>query len=57
MSEASLPHCAKCGRVEYDCICDEAVCCTCGRKLADEEIDAGRDQCFDCYCIDRGAAP
>lgn len=35
------------------CTCDAGKCCTCGCKLAKEEIEAGRDQCFDCFCIDQ----
>jgi hypothetical protein len=53
MSEASLPHCPDCGLVEYACTCDDGKCCTCGCKLCKEEIEAGREQCFDCYCIDQ----
>jgi hypothetical protein len=26
---------------------------SCGCKLDKEEIEAGREQCFDCYCIDQ----
>ena len=49
MSDLSLPHCEKCGRVEYDCVCDDGPCCECGEKLTKEEREAGRDICFDCY--------
>ena len=34
--------------LEYD---DEAsvTCLCCGKELTEEERDAGRDECFDCY--------
>jgi hypothetical protein len=43
----------ECGHVEYACICLEGKCFSCGCKLDKEEIEAGREQCFDCYCIDQ----
>ena len=43
----------ECGHVEYACICQEGKCFSCGCKLDKEEIEAGREQCFDCYCIDQ----
>jgi hypothetical protein len=43
----------ECGHVEYPCICQEGKCFSCGCKLDKEEIEAGREQCFDCYCIDQ----
>jgi hypothetical protein len=43
----------ECGHVEYACICQEGKCFSCGCTLDREEIDAGREQCFDCYCIDQ----
>jgi hypothetical protein len=54
MSELSLPRCDECGQVEYACTCeDEGICCTCGGKLTEEEIEADRDQCFECYCVEQ----
>jgi hypothetical protein len=50
MSDASLPHCEQCGRVEYDCECERNLCVDCGCELSDEEIACGRDMCFECYC-------
>jgi hypothetical protein len=54
MSDASLPHCERCGVVEYACTRDDGKCFSCGRKLDEDEIEAGRDQRFDCYCIEQG---
>jgi hypothetical protein len=50
----ALPHCEECGVVEYACTCHEGKCFSCGRKLDKDEIDEGRDQRFDCYCIEQG---
>jgi hypothetical protein len=50
MSDLSVPRCEECGRLAYDCICDEGKCFSCGCKLGKEAIEAGRDQCFECYC-------
>jgi hypothetical protein len=30
---------------------DETICQDCGEKLSPEEIDAGRDLCFECYLL------
>jgi hypothetical protein len=49
MSDASLPHCERCGIVEYACECERNVCVDCGCELSDEEIATGRHTCFDCY--------
>jgi len=50
MSDASLPHRKRCGRVEYDCACDDSyVCSEYGRELKDDEIATGRRVCFRCY--------
>jgi hypothetical protein len=49
MSDASLPHCERCGQVYYDCRCDEGKCSSCGEELTREEREADRDECFDCY--------
>jgi hypothetical protein len=54
MSDGSMPRCGDCGRVAYDCISHEGKCFSCGCKLDKEEIEAGRDQRFDCYCIKQG---
>jgi hypothetical protein len=34
--------------------CDESVCFSCGCKLDEEAIEAGREQCFDCYFAAQG---
>ncbi len=32
----------------------EHMCISCGDELTSEAIDAGRDQCFDCYAEHQG---
>jgi hypothetical protein len=49
MSEASLPHCEYCGRVEYACECKRDICVNCGCELDNEAIITRRDMCFECY--------
>ena len=43
----------ECGHVEYACIARKENALDCGCKLDKEEIEAGRERCFDCYCIDQ----
>ena len=50
MSDASLPHCDRCGSVQYACVCDVCQCADCGCELDEEAIAAGREMCFECYC-------
>ena len=33
---------------------DETICADCGEKLSQEEIDAGRELCFECYVLHQG---
>jgi hypothetical protein len=33
---------------------DDTICCDCGSELSEEELDAGREMCFDCYCVHQG---
>ena len=54
MSDLSMPHCEKCNEPEYACTCHEGECLSCGCKLDAEEIECGRDECFDCYCARQG---
>ena len=49
MSDASLLHCNVCDQPEYVCECVGHQCCDCGEPLS-QEIVAGRDMCFVCYC-------
>jgi len=50
MSDASLPHCEKCKRVQYDCQCYVGRCLDCGKRLSRVERECGREMCFSCYC-------
>jgi hypothetical protein len=46
-------YCPDCGQADYDCRCNEGKCSTCGDELLPEELEAGRDQCFDCYLAEQ----
>jgi hypothetical protein len=50
--EGKMPdhYCQDCGYPEYECCCSEGLCDTCGCELDEEAINAGRTQCFACYC-------
>jgi hypothetical protein len=50
MSDLSISVCEVCNRLEYECSCSDGICADCGCELSQEEIDSGRDTCFDCYC-------
>lgn len=39
MSDASLPHCSICKRVEYDCVCNEEKTVAIQRKITHKFID------------------
>jgi hypothetical protein len=50
MSDLSVPLCALCERLQYECVFSAGKCCGCGEELEEEAIEAGREQCFECYC-------
>ena len=50
----NYPLCEECGQPEFACECLEGRCDTCGCELDDEEITAGPDTCFECYCEHQG---
>lgn len=33
--------------------CPHTTCVSCGCPLTTEEVQAGRDECFACYCHDQ----